>query len=70
MSSFSVDAGSPRLQTLSESRVRNATEMATIEADAGLYIGSCWSESEEGTCGIANVLTVMRLRRGSPVECR
>jgi len=24
---------------------------------AGLYIGSCWSESEEGTCGIANVLT-------------
>ncbi|WP_213295290.1 sigma-54-dependent Fis family transcriptional regulator [Paraburkholderia sacchari] len=24
---------------------------------AGLYIGSCWSESEEGTCGIASVLT-------------
>ncbi len=24
---------------------------------AGLYIGSCWSEGEEGTCGIANVLT-------------
>jgi sigma-54 dependent transcriptional regulator, acetoin dehydrogenase operon transcriptional activator AcoR len=24
---------------------------------AGLYIGSCWSEREEGTCGIANVLT-------------
>jgi transcriptional regulator of acetoin/glycerol metabolism len=24
---------------------------------AGLYIGSCWSESEEGTCGVANVLT-------------
>ncbi|HTH61749.1 MAG TPA: sigma-54-dependent Fis family transcriptional regulator [Paraburkholderia sp.] len=24
---------------------------------AGLHIGSCWSESEEGTCGIANVLT-------------
>ncbi len=24
---------------------------------AGLYIGSCWSESEEGTCGIATVLT-------------
>jgi sigma-54 dependent transcriptional regulator, acetoin dehydrogenase operon transcriptional activator AcoR len=24
---------------------------------AGLYIGSCWSESQEGTCGIANVLT-------------
>ncbi|MBN3765679.1 sigma-54-dependent Fis family transcriptional regulator [Burkholderia sp. Ac-20365] len=24
---------------------------------AGLYIGSCWSEREEGTCGVANVLT-------------
>jgi transcriptional regulator of acetoin/glycerol metabolism len=24
---------------------------------AGLYLGSCWSEREEGTCGIANVLT-------------
>ncbi|WP_321815829.1 MULTISPECIES: sigma-54-dependent Fis family transcriptional regulator [unclassified Paraburkholderia] len=24
---------------------------------AGLYVGSCWSESEEGTCGIASVLT-------------
>jgi transcriptional regulator of acetoin/glycerol metabolism len=24
---------------------------------AGLYIGSCWSEREEGTCGIASVLT-------------
>ncbi|MBP0595511.1 sigma-54-dependent Fis family transcriptional regulator [Paraburkholderia sp. LEh10] len=24
---------------------------------AGLHIGSCWSESEEGTCGIASVLT-------------
>ncbi|SKC85258.1 sigma-54-dependent Fis family transcriptional regulator [Paraburkholderia hospita] len=24
---------------------------------AGLYIGSCWSEHEEGTCGVANVLT-------------
>ncbi|AJX32133.1 sigma-54-dependent Fis family transcriptional regulator [Burkholderia oklahomensis] len=24
---------------------------------AGLHIGSCWSESEEGTCGVANVLT-------------
>ncbi|MGF6821098.1 transcriptional regulator of acetoin/glycerol metabolism [Paraburkholderia atlantica] len=24
---------------------------------AGLHIGSCWSEREEGTCGIANVLT-------------
>ncbi|MEW6346443.1 MAG: sigma-54-dependent Fis family transcriptional regulator [Paraburkholderia sp.] len=24
---------------------------------AGLYIGSCWSEREEGTCGIANVLS-------------
>lgn len=24
---------------------------------AGLYIGSCWSEQEEGTCGVANVLT-------------
>ncbi|MEW9583900.1 GAF domain-containing protein [Paraburkholderia sp. DGU8] len=23
---------------------------------AGLYLGSCWSESEEGTCGIASVL--------------
>ncbi|MCG1042811.1 sigma-54-dependent Fis family transcriptional regulator [Mycetohabitans sp. B8] len=23
---------------------------------AGLHIGSCWSEQEEGTCGIANVL--------------
>ncbi|AJY41461.1 sigma-54-dependent Fis family transcriptional regulator [Burkholderia humptydooensis] len=23
---------------------------------AGLHIGSCWSESEEGTCGVANVL--------------
>ncbi|WP_310631764.1 sigma-54-dependent Fis family transcriptional regulator [Paraburkholderia sp.] len=23
---------------------------------AGLHIGSCWSESEEGTCGIASVL--------------
>ena len=24
---------------------------------AGLFIGSCWSEREEGTCGVANVLT-------------
>ena len=24
---------------------------------AGLHIGSCWSESEEGTCGVASVLT-------------
>ncbi|CAB3768822.1 sigma-54-dependent Fis family transcriptional regulator [Paraburkholderia solisilvae] len=24
---------------------------------AGLHIGSCWSEREEGTCGVANVLT-------------
>jgi transcriptional regulator of acetoin/glycerol metabolism len=24
---------------------------------AGLYIGSCWSEREEGTCAVANVLT-------------
>ena len=24
---------------------------------AGLHIGSCWSEREEGTCGIASVLT-------------
>lgn len=24
---------------------------------AGLYIGSCWSEREEGTCGVASVLT-------------
>ncbi|QBQ97468.1 sigma-54-dependent Fis family transcriptional regulator [Paraburkholderia pallida] len=24
---------------------------------AGLFMGSCWSESEEGTCGIASVLT-------------
>ncbi|QGZ61587.1 sigma-54-dependent Fis family transcriptional regulator [Paraburkholderia acidisoli] len=24
---------------------------------AGLHMGSCWSESEEGTCGIATVLT-------------
>ncbi|CAB3761695.1 sigma-54-dependent Fis family transcriptional regulator [Paraburkholderia humisilvae] len=24
---------------------------------AGLYIGSCWSEQEEGTCAVANVLT-------------
>ncbi|HLX01250.1 MAG TPA: sigma-54-dependent Fis family transcriptional regulator, partial [Trinickia sp.] len=24
---------------------------------AGLYLGSCWSEREEGTCGVANVLT-------------
>jgi transcriptional regulator of acetoin/glycerol metabolism len=24
---------------------------------AGLYIGSCWSEGEEGTCGVASVLT-------------
>ena len=24
---------------------------------AGLYVGSCWSEREEGTCGIAGVLT-------------
>lgn len=23
---------------------------------AGLYLGSCWSESEEGTCGVASVL--------------
>ncbi len=23
---------------------------------AGLYLGSCWSESEEGTCGVATVL--------------
>lgn len=23
---------------------------------AGLYLGSCWSENEEGTCGIASVL--------------
>lgn len=23
---------------------------------AGLYLGSCWSEDEEGTCGIASVL--------------
>jgi transcriptional regulator of acetoin/glycerol metabolism len=24
---------------------------------AGLYLGTCWSESEEGTCGVATVLT-------------
>jgi transcriptional regulator of acetoin/glycerol metabolism len=24
---------------------------------AGLHIGTCWSESEEGTCGVASVLT-------------
>jgi transcriptional regulator of acetoin/glycerol metabolism len=30
---------------------------------AGLFIGSCWSEREEGTCGVANVLTERRSRR-------
>ncbi|AJP51915.1 sigma-54-dependent Fis family transcriptional regulator [Pseudomonas simiae] len=24
---------------------------------AGLYLGTCWSEAEEGTCGVATVLT-------------
>jgi len=32
----------------------------TIRSDcrkAGLYLGTCWSEAEEGTCGVATVLT-------------
>ncbi|PRX33193.1 transcriptional regulator of acetoin/glycerol metabolism [Paraburkholderia sp. BL18I3N2] len=32
-------------------------ERRTDFKHAGLYIGSCWSEREEGTCGVANVLT-------------
>ncbi|QXH87495.1 sigma-54-dependent Fis family transcriptional regulator [Pseudomonas shahriarae] len=33
---------------------------AAIRSDcrkAGLYLGTCWSEAEEGTCGVATVLT-------------
>ncbi|NIX92521.1 sigma-54-dependent Fis family transcriptional regulator [Pseudomonas fulva] len=33
---------------------------STIRTDcrkAGLYLGTCWSEGEEGTCGVASVLT-------------
>ncbi|MGX1124982.1 sigma-54-dependent Fis family transcriptional regulator [Pseudomonas sp. HLS-6 TE3448] len=33
---------------------------STIRNDcrkAGLYLGTCWSEGEEGTCGVAGVLT-------------
>ena len=33
---------------------------ASIRTDcrkAGLYLGTCWSEAEEGTCGVATVLT-------------
>lgn len=33
---------------------------ASIRSDcrkAGLYLGTCWSEAEEGTCGVATVLT-------------
>ncbi|AUA34644.1 sigma-54-dependent Fis family transcriptional regulator [Pseudomonas sp. SGAir0191] len=33
---------------------------STIRTDcrkAGLYLGTCWSEGEEGTCGVAAVLT-------------
>lgn len=33
---------------------------ANIRTDcrkAGLYLGTCWSEAEEGTCGVATVLT-------------
>ena len=34
-----------------ESAIRNACRKA------GLYLGTCWSEGEEGTCGVAAVLT-------------
>ena len=33
------------------------TAIRTDCRKAGLYLGTCWSEAEEGTCGVATVLT-------------
>ncbi|WP_226457173.1 sigma-54-dependent Fis family transcriptional regulator [Pseudomonas sp. AF03-9] len=33
------------------------TSIRTDCRKAGLYLGTCWSEAEEGTCGVATVLT-------------
>jgi transcriptional regulator of acetoin/glycerol metabolism len=33
------------------------SDRRSVFKQAGLYVGSCWSEREEGTCGIAGVLT-------------
>ena len=46
-----TDAQGQTLDHRVESTIRNDCQKA------GLYLGTCWSEGEEGTCGVAAVLT-------------
>ncbi|PPA02317.1 sigma-54-dependent Fis family transcriptional regulator [Pseudomonas sp. MWU12-2312b] len=46
-----TDAQGQTIDYRVESSIRNACRKA------GLYLGTCWSEGEEGTCGVAAVLT-------------
>lgn len=46
-----TDAQGQTIDYRVESTIRNDCQKA------GLYLGTCWSEGEEGTCGVAAVLT-------------